>query len=544
MSLDRRRMMGTGLALGAAAAATPSAGAATSPFQHGVASGEPAADQVLLWTRLTGVGEAGGVWRVASDPGMRSIVAHGRFIAKAERDFTVKVEPSGLKPGTDYWYQFETADALSPIGRTRTLRTGRMDELNLVVACCAMYTMGRFHGYRAIAQRPHLDAVLFVGDYIYEYGASNYPGLPALRPADPPHDTLTLGDYRRRFAQARADADLQAAHACAPWICTWDDHEIANDDWTGGAQGHAVDRQGDWEIRKAAAVRAYYEWMPIRDPARADPYDIQRTVTFGDLATLIVPETRLKAREQQLNLQRDLDYLPGPDGSKVPDIDGFRRKIAAPHRQMLGASQLEWIAQEMEGSVAAGRPWVLLGSATIMGDYNYPDMSAFAPANGQLKGFFDMTRLEIPLLNLDAWSGYAAERQRVYDIIRRTGARTVVLSGDSHMAFANVLHDAQGQVALEVAATTITGPSLGSVLAMETAPLGERLAARNRDIAWCDHLAIGFIAVRLTRQTVEAEFISVVDPRGKSPAIRTTQRATAQAGTAWSLTSGAQDLSG
>jgi len=171
-----------------------------------------------------------------------------------------------------------------------------------------------------------------------------------------------------------------------------------------------------------------------------------------------------------------------------------------------------------------------------MADYDYPDMSAFAPASGELKGFFDMTRLEIPLLNLDAWSGYGAERQRVYDIIRQTGAQTLVLSGDSHMAFANVLHDARGQVALEVAATTITGPSLGTVLAMETAPLGERLAAHNRDIAWCDHLAIGFIAVRLTRQAVEADFIAVADPRGESTTTHTARRATARAGAAWSLT--------
>lgn len=533
MSLDRRQMIGTGLALGAAATAPEGAVAATSPFQHGVASGEPTANSMLLWTRLTGVGEAGGRWSIASDPGMRNVVARGRFVAEAERDFTVKVEPSGLKPGTDYWYRFEAAGAVSPIGQTRTLPVGRLDELNLVLTCCAMYTMGRFHGYRAIAQRAHLDAVLFVGDYIYEYGPSNYPGMATLRPADPPHDTLMLSDYRRRFAQARSDVDLQAAHARAPWICTWDDHEIANDDWTGGAQGHAADRQGDWEIRKAAAVRAYYEWMPIRDPAPGAAYDIQRAAAFGDLATLIVPETRLKAREQQLNVQRDLDYLPGADGAKVPDIEGFRRKIAAPERQMLGGQQLNWIAREMEESVAAGRPWVLLGSATIMGHYDYPDMSDFAPESGQLKGFFEMTRLQIPLLNLDAWSGYTAERQRVYDIIRRTGARTVVLSGDSHMAFANELHDAHGQVALEVAATTITGPSLGAVLAMNDAPLGERLAANNRDIAWCDHRAIGFIALRLTRESVEADFISVVDPRGSDPVTRLARRATAVAGASW-----------
>ena len=531
MALDRRALIGSGLALGAVSAAP--ARSSPSPFQHGVASGEPTATGALLWTRLTGVGEAAGRWRLARDPQMAAVAAQGDFTARAERDFTVKVELAGLQPGTDYWYQFEAAGALSPIGRTRTLPTGRLEQLDLVIACCAMYTMGRFHGYRAIAERPRLDAVLFVGDYIYEYGASNYPGMATLRPADPPHDTLTLSDYRRRFAQARTDADLQAAHARAPWICTWDDHEIANDDWTGGAQGHAGERQGDWEIRKNAAVRAYYEWMPIRDPDLAEPYGVQRAAAFGDLATLIVPESRLKAREQQLSIQRDLEFTTGPDGSKVPDIAGFRRKIAAPERATLGAQQLDWLAREVEDSVAASRPWVLLGSATIMGDYDYPDMSDFAPAGGPLKGFFEMTRLKLPLLNLDAWSGYGAERQRVYDIIRRTGAQAVVLSGDSHMAFANELHDAQGQVALEVAATTITGPSLGSVLAMRQAPLGQRLAAANRDIAWCDHLAIGFIALRLTRETVAAEFVSVVDPRGSDPTTVVARCAEARAGQPW-----------
>lgn len=533
--MDRRRLIGSGLAMGAAAASAPrTAGAAPSPFRHGVASGEPGADRMLLWTRVSDAGEARGTWRVASDPQMRRIVARGRFTARADRDFTVKVEVRGLKPGTDYWYRFDCAGASSPVGRTRTLTVGRLEELNLALACCAMFTMGRFHGYRAMAAREQLDAVLFVGDYIYEYGASTYPGLATLRPADPPHDTLTLDDYRRRFAQARTDLDLQAAHARAPWICTWDDHEISNDDWTGGAQGHA-ERQGDWEIRKAAAVRAWYEWMPVRDPHPADPYAIQRAVAFGDLATLIVPETRLKARGRQLSIPRDLEFVTGPDGTKRPDIEGFRRKIADPGRAMLGEQQLAWIEREMTASVAAGRPWALLGSATIMGDYDYPDMSDHAPADGTLKGFFEMTKLGLPLLNLDAWSGYGAERARLHDIIRRSGAKALVLSGDSHMAFANALHDGAGQVALELGATTISGPSLGVVLAMKDAPLGERLAAENRDIAWCDHLAVGFVAVRLTRETAEAQFVEVVDPRGDDASVRVVREASARAGEPWTF---------
>jgi alkaline phosphatase D len=526
MTVDRRRVVGTGLALGAAALAS-GAEAAETAFRHGVASGEPGADRMLLWTRVTGLGEADGRWRIATDPAMRKVVGEGRFIALAERDFTVKVMAQGLKPATDYWYQFEAGGQRSPVGRARTLPVGRLDHLDLVVACCAMYTMGYFQAYRAIAERPKLDVVLFVGDYIYEYGASNYPGLPTLRPADPPRDTVTLDDYRRRFAQARTDVDLQAAHQRAPWICTWDDHEIANDDWMHGAQHHDPTKDGDWEVRKAAAVRAYCEWMPIRDPDPADPYAIQRAVAFGDLVTLIVPETRLKARAAQLALPKDLDRLP----DQRPDLDGFRRKIADPERRMLGQQQVDWIAGEMRGSVAAGRPWVLLGSATVMADYVYPDMSRWAPTSGALKGFFELTKLDLPLLNLDAWSGYAAERQRVYDAIRASGARTVVLSGDSHMAFVNELHDEKGRVAVELSTSTLTGPSLGVVLAMKDAPFGDRVAERNRDVVWCDHLAIGFVAVHVTREAVEASFISVTDPRvaGSPTPVRRRVRAVAEA---------------
>lgn len=524
MTMDRRRVVGSGLALGVAALA-PEARAREPVFRHGVASGEPAPDRMLLWTRVTGLDQPTGRWRIATDPGLRDVVGQGAFATGAERDFTVKVEASGLKPATDYWYQFEAGGQRSPIGRTRTLPVGRTDHLDIALACCAMYGMAYFHAYRAIAERQNLDAVLFIGDYIYEYGASTYPGLAAVRQVDPPRDTVTLDDYRRRLAQARADADLQAAHQRAPWICAWDDHEIANDDWMHGAQHHDPAKDGDWEARKAAAVRAYYEWMPIRDPDPADPYGIQRSVAFGDLATLIVPETRLKAREAQLTLAKDLDRLP--DGR--PDLDGFRRKIADPARRMVGQQQIDWLAGEMKASVAAGQPWVLLGSATVMADYVYPDMSRWAPASGPMKGFFELTKLELPMLNLDGWSGYAAERQRIYDAIRASGARTVVLSGDSHMAFVNELHDDRGRVAVEVSTSTLTGPSLGVVLEMKDTPFGQRLAERNRDVLWCDPLAVGFVLVHLTREAVETSFVAVADSRAPTSSTFVQRRARAVA---------------
>ena len=218
-----------------------------------------------------------------------------------------------------------------PIRSTRV--TGRHASLSsfettfgstrLAVFSCSNLPYGYFNAYDAIAKLPRVDAVLHLGDYIYEYGGAakdygmNSPVAKARTP-EPIHEIVSLDDYRRRHAQYKTDPALQAAHARAPWIVVWDDHETANDSWIGGAENHDPKTEGDWAARKAAALKAYYEWMPIRDPDPADPYAIQRAVAFGDLATLIVPETRLKAREAQLALPKDLDRLP--DGR--PDLDG------------------------------------------------------------------------------------------------------------------------------------------------------------------------------------------------------------------------------
>lgn len=518
MAVSRRGVMRSALALGMAGASPAILAERDAPvFRHGVASGEPGPDRVLLWTRLTGVGEARGQWRVASDSRMRRVVAQGEFTARADRDFTAKVVVGGLLPGRDYWYRFDVAGQRSPIGRTRTLATGRLDEFNLVSACCAMYMTGYFQAYREIARLEKLDAVLFLGDYIYEYGAAQVAASNLLRIPDPPHTAVSLDDYRRRFAQARTDPDLQAAHARAPWICIWDDHEIADDDWMGGAEGHDPATAGDWAARKAAAVRAWYEWLPVHDPDPAMPYAIGRAHSFGDLVALIVPESRLTARQHRLRLPNDMDMSDTPRGPQ-PDVAGFRRKLADPARTMIGADQVGWIGREMRRAKAARQPWVLLGSGTVMAYYDYPDLRRWAPASGPLGKFYEITAFGVPILNLDAWSGYLAERARLFDQMRGAGVRTVVLSGDSHMAWVNRLHDQHGPVALELSSTTLTGPALGDVLALRDTPFGRLVVAQNPEVLWCDPNAIGFIALRITRDAVDARFIMIADPR--TPASR------------------------
>lgn len=509
-------------------------------FRHGVASGDPAADSLLIWTRVTGAGDGpvGGRWQVASDAACRSIVASGRFEATAERDHCVKIVATGLEPGTSYYYRFEVDGQRSPIGRTRTLPTGRTDRLDIALACCGMYMFGEFHGYHAIAEQADLDLVLFVGDYIYEYGANAFPGVHDIRAIEPAHDTVTLADYRARYAQWRRDPALQAAHARAPWICMWDDHEMANDDWMHGAQHHDPAINGDWEVRKAAAVRAYLEWMPIRDPAPGSPYGIERSFVLGDLATLVLPETRLQARDRQLTLKEDLEYQvmdardPArptvvvdkallatldrtalPDGYRLePDIAGFRNKIADPDRRMVGDKQLAWIGRELQAHVAAKRPWFLLGSPTILSSYVYPDLTQLGKGPAALASFFAMTRYGLPMLNLDAWDGYPAERARLYDIVEQSGANMLVLSGDSHMAWVNEPHRDGRRLGLELSASTITGPSIGELM-LPDGPVGEAFARDNQDVLWCDHRAVGYVSLTLRRNSVEGRFVRVTKPR-------------------------------
>lgn len=543
MALTRRTVLAGSAAGGLLLAASP-AGARSGKhreavFAHGVASGDPHADSVLLWSRVTD--PAGkpvrGTWEAAEDAHFAVIAAHGTFTTSAAHDHTVKVVAEGLKPGREYFYRFRALDAVSAVGRTKTLPQGRLDRLEIVLACCAMYMFGEFHAYRAIAERKAVDVVLFVGDYIYEYGDGSMPALMDLRPIEPPHDTVTLADYRARYAQWRRDKALRDAHARAPWICMWDDHEIANDDWMHGAQHHDPALNGDWEVRKAAAVQAYLEWMPIRDPAPDDAYGIKRSFAFGDLATLALPETRLKARQKQLSLAQDLnwqvidrrgagarvifdpaelkelDLKALPQGvTRKPDVEEFRRKLADPNREMIGAEQRQWLADELAGHSKAQRPWFLFGSATILSSYVYPDLTRFPGGNPALAPMYALTPYGLPLLNVDSWDGYAGERDKVYDLFEDSGANLLVLSGDSHMAWINEPHRGERRIGLELSASTLTGPSIGELL-LPPGPVGQAFAEDNRDVRWCDTNAVGFVTVSLTRDRVEADFVRVLTPR-------------------------------
>ena len=520
MTIGRRgalALIGSGAAIGLPGALAAQ-GARGARFAHGVASGDPASDGAVLWTRATpadGEGDVALEWHVATAPDgppRRS----GRVVARAAADHTAKVEVDRLEPGRDYWFWFSgPAGAKSPVGPFHTLPAGKVDRLVLAVASCQLYSGGLFNAYADMARQPQLDAVVHLGDYIYEYGAEGYGaevGRKLNRLPDPPHEILTLADYRRRHAQVKADPDMQAAHARAAFICVWDDHEVANDSWIGGAENHDPATEGSWAARKAAAMQAYFEWMPIRDSRRAMGREaIQRSFEFGDLATLAMVETRLLARSQQV----------APKGT-TPSPALYAAAIAErerPDRELLGPQQQRWLEGVLTASVRAGKPWQLIGNQVVMARVAGPDpqkaddggrfaaMLARVPAawRSRLDQGIAGYRAGLPF-NLDAWDGYPAARERLYAAFRRSGARPIVLSGDSHAAWSNDLYDDAGQlVAAEFGVTAITSPSYGSVLP----GLGAVLADANREVVFCDQDAKGYALLTLTPSAVTAEHVAV-----------------------------------
>lgn len=523
MRMDRRRALAL-FGAGTAAVGGPAA-AQDRPvrFDHGVASGDPTADRVILWTRITPMDPSAGSiayeWSLNPVDRMAGGAKSGRGTTSAARDFTVKVDVGGLDPGRAYTFSFTSNGVTSPMGRTRTLPEGPVEDAVLAIASCALYPGGYFNAYQAIADLPRVDAVLHLGDYIYEYAADGYgaeTGKRLDRLVRPAHEIVTLFDYRTRHAQVKTDPQLQAAHARAPWIVVWDDHETANNAWVGGAENHEKD-EGSWNRRKAAAIKAYYEWMPIREPDGGG-FSINRAFEFGDLATLFMLETRITARDEQLDYAADLN---GPDGK--PDLDRFRRRLADPDRRMMGPSQADWLRRGLANSVRTGRTWQVLGNEVVMARVGIPDirseteparleaaMARMGPGGAaRLERMSGMASLGLPY-GLDMWDGYPADRQRLYGLIQKAKANAVVVSGDSHAFWANELFDApEGgtRVAVEFGTTAVTSPGAGDILT--DIPVGEIFARTNREVVYSDQAAKGFVLLTLGRTVGKAEMVAV-----------------------------------
>jgi alkaline phosphatase D len=501
-------------------------------FLHGVASGDPLSDRVILWTRVTPQNERGSsaikiAWELARDPEFRQLVNSGSTETSQARDYTIKIDAAGLAPGSRYYYRFRSADQISPVGTTRTLPDHDAAAVALAVVSCSNYPAGRFHVYREIALRQDLDAVLHLGDYIYEYPRGGYASDQAAqlgREVLPEGEILTLADYRARYAQYRRDADLQAAHQQHPFIAVWDDHEIANNTWRDGAENHQS-TEGDFEARKLQALQAYAEWMPVRPLNEKNRDLIYRSFHFGRLVSLHMLDTRVIARDEQLQIKNYFD-ADGFDGER------FFAAVKDTERTLLGANQRQWLLDQLQQSEGV---WQVLGQQVLMGRMNLPGAVAtqrisFADfarlvqlATREAQGiklspedqaFLDSQRplLSLPYLpyNLDAWDGYDDERNVILNEARAAGANLLVLAGDTHNAWANYLTNEKNEdCGLEFATASVSSPGLEEYLKLPPAaiaPTEKQLTTLIDGLEYTNINNRGFLIMRFTETEARAEF--------------------------------------
>lgn len=501
-TLDRRQLIRTAL-YGIAGLSLQAYGQilATRGFTHGVASGEPSAKSILLWTRYASDGDAPLRVEVARDAQFRRVVAGAQALALAERDHTARVTVTGLAPDMWYYYRFiDSQGVASATGRTRTLPLGPTRRFGVGIFSCSNLPFGHFNAYAHAAARRDLDLVLHLGDYLYEYRVGTYPEAAVSVPGrliQPSHETVTLADYHLRHASYRSDPDLQHLHAMYPMVAQWDDHELTNDAWVDGAENHQPETEGEWSVRKAAAIQAYRDWMPVSDANQA-------IYQIGTLATLIKVETRITGRSREIE-------LPGPpygDGGLQQSLQQFRDgPWMDPTRTMLGLSQEAWLADQFKASVRNGTHWQVLASQVVMGELRMPEindswLAPGLPAQTQayLQRGLAAARLGLPF-SFDRWDGFPAARQRLLAAAQSSDANLVVVSGDSHNAWGYDLGHEGKAVGVEFAGHSVTSPGYEGISAPgKWSAFAQAAQAANATLRFCDTHRRGYMSLELSTQ--------------------------------------------
>ncbi|AQP99569.1 alkaline phosphatase [Pseudoalteromonas aliena] len=520
-------------------------------FDHGVASGDPLNDSLIIWTRVTPKDTTTNSlkvqWQVALDPQFTTISHDGEAQISSATDFTLKVDLQGLRPNTAYYYRFNAHGKTSPVGQGKTLPIGDIDKVKLAVVSCANYPAGYFHVYGEIAKQPDLDAVIHLGDYIYEYGNDGYATedaakLGRLLPEDNQGEIITLSDYRKRYANYRLDGNLQAAHSHCAFITVWDDHEVANDTWRDGAQNHNSD-EGDFSERKLQALQAYFEWMPIRNVA--DKERIYRRFEFGNLVSLYMLDTRMLARD------KPLDYTDF-ELSTATGQGEFVNALGADDRALLGSEQLTWLT---DGIKTSDNRWQVLGQQVLMTKMHLPievmlllsSLQTTQASGGDPRAmlaqanilFAELAQIKIRVLkgdptvtpaelarvettvpyNLDAWDGYAYEREVLLGTAVAAQKNLVVLAGDTHNAWAGQLKtDTNNPIAasknagVEFATASVSSPGLEEYLALTTqdaqtvAQIEQVIALLVNDLAYNNLVNRGYLTVTFTKEQANAQW--------------------------------------
>jgi alkaline phosphatase D len=524
-------------------------------FTHGVASGDPLASRVILWTRAFAENNSADFlvfWTISERQDMNSPVTGGMILASASNDWCCKVDAQGLLPGKTYYYQFVHRDRRSVIGVTKTLPVGDVSNIKLAVFSCSNHPKGFFNVYREAARRDDLNAVLHLGDYIYEYGPSGYatPGLaagrnsvgqvvsqPRINQLNPSKEIVSLADYRLRYALYRSDADLQELHRKNAWITVWDDHESSNDSWQGGAENHQPE-EGPWQNRLAASAKTYDEWMPIRTAMDGNRLRIWRAFDFGNLARLVMLDTRIEGRDQYAVTQEQFlsFYLTArADGSFPADVVPGTTTA----RRMISAEQESFVQSQLSSST---QPWQLIGNQTLMhfqSAPNFADTRVLPPSvrdpllagiqqllggAAALAQYNQLARAGLPLYDFvaDSWAAYPTARTRFLSTLLQSARNPLVLTGDSHNSWAANLRlpTATGiaNVGVELATPSVSSPGFEEALPDLPAPALSAVivesntnAAQTRvdQLVYADTARRGFIVLDITRERAQAQWVLV-----------------------------------
>ena len=509
--IDRRALLTTG-AFGLGGLVLPAGSLAAQAllggqgFTHGVASGEPDSDSVLLWTRF--VSATGAPSKVKAEISLSrdfaKIASGGEMITGSWRDHTAKITVSGLTPGTTYYYRFIGPDgSTSPVGRTRTLPLGKVPKFNIAVFSCANLGFGLFNAYAHAASRDDIDLVLHLGDYLYEYARGGYDNGSGLSKRILPETELyNLADYRLRYASYRSDPNLQALHAAFPMIANTDDHEGANDAWEGGAENHQPD-EGDWTNRKNAAMQVWREWMPVSEQPWKS-YDI------GDLATYFRTDTRMVARSRPASYGTILR-----SGDPAAALSAFRDGVwQDPAATMLGTEQENWLYHGFRAASRQKKIWHVLGVGTNIGYNSTPpdaldwlDPKADVRANAYFRAGIAAGKAGLPY-NLDNWGGYPQAKSRLLRAAQATDANLVAVTGDSHNAWAFDLIDGDREVGVEFGGHSVTSPGIESATrAEDKEKVAKALVANSKELRWTDTSNRGYMHVSLTPAAATCEWI-------------------------------------
>lgn len=439
--------------------------ASQKPFYHGVASGDPLQDRVIIWTRVTPDDSTSIVkvkWELAEPSDFKTIFKTDSTSTSIARDFTVKVDVTGLQPNTKYFYRFIALDKTSIVGETKTLPS-ETDSLKLAVVSCANWEWGFFNPYSKIADRKDIDAVIHLGDFLYETASGKYGDTTIGRINIPKHEIVSLKDYRTRYSQYRLDVGLKKVSAQHPMIAIWDDHEIANNSYTDGAQNHQPE-EGDYQKRKAAARQAYYEWIPIRE---SQPH--YRKFSFGKLLDLIMLDERLAGRVKQV------------DSISDPDFESEKRS-------MLGNEQLSWLENELKKSSST---WRILGNQVPFSDLN---LSAIFPTMPK---------------NFDSWDGYPAEKKKLKNFIAENKIKDVVfVTGDMHSSWAmEATTPKEKPIAVELVTTSISSANGDEYNPADSVKKSELSTLKlNPHVKFVDNRHHGYLLLSVRPSNIKAEW--------------------------------------